>query len=310
VGAKTPFWTGDGLGRPYSMGVRFGSFLSELSEKAGTAQFLKWITLYAPIDETGADNLEQYVIEQKRALGCIPTEKKIIVEYFSDETGQTKAVVHSMFGGRVNGALAIVLEHELSKKLHCQVEASYNDDGVLIGIMGYEGFPQNIMAAIDIDRVEDTLIEELPQTPLFSMTFRYNAARALMMGTQRKGKRTQLWAQRLRAMEVMGVAEKYKDHPLIVETFRECMETVLDVPDLLEVLGGIASGKIQVLEKITSHPSPFTSELLFKFMGVMMYEGQMPNPRKPENKIVSSREALNLRYKGVYKNKDIDIKAV
>lgn len=299
VGAKTPFWTGDGLGRPYQLGLSYGKFLAELSKKAGTDGFLPWIMSCVPVDETGAYNIENYIIEQKEALGCLPTDKRIVVEYFSDEVGEKRIVIHSPFGGRVNGGLAIILESELSKALHSQVQSSYNDDGVLIGIMGCDGYPQNILSVLVPENIEDILIDRLPETPLFSMTFRYNAARALMMGMRRQSKRTQLWAQRLRAMEAMQIAEKYRDHPLIVETFRECMETILDVPDLIDVANRIKSGDIQVVERVTTHPSPFTSELLFKFMGVMMYEGQMPDPKNLKGRIISKRDALNLNYNAI-----------
>lgn len=305
MGAKTPFWTGEGLGRPYQLGRTYGSFLDELSKKAGTGGYLQWIMSNTPVDEVGAKNLENYVLEQKAALGCLPGQNRIIVEYFSDEVGDCRIVVHSSFGGRVNAGLKILLEHYLSGALHSQVESSHNDDGILINILGYHEYPKNIFSLVSPDNVEDVLIETLPETPLFAITFRYNAARALMMGQKRYGRRTQLWAQRIRALEVMQVAEKNADHPLIVETFRECMEMVLDVPSLIKVLKDIKSGKIQIIEKATSHPSPFTRELLFNFMGVMMYEGQIPNPQKPSGRIVSQRSSLNLNFKDLSSLPDV-----
>lgn len=310
TGAKPPFWTGDGLGRPYELGVIFGGFLDEISKKAGTNEYLPWILSHAPIDEIAAKNLEQYIIDQKRCTDCLASNKRIVIEYFSDDVGDCRMVIHSPFGGRVNGGLKIVMEQALGGALHCQVEASHNDDGVLINILGCQENPQNVFSLLSSTNAEDILIERLPTTPLFSMTFRYNAARALMMGARKYGKRTQLWAQRIRAIETLQIAEKYTDHPLIVETFRECMETVLDVPNLVRVLKGIESGEIEVVEKVTSHPSPFTSELLFSFMGVMMYEGQIPDPKKNNRRIISGKEALNSGFTNWSSERLLNIDAV
>lgn len=299
MGAKTPFWTGEGLGRPYQLGLLFGSFLDELSDRAGREGCIEWLTSNTPMDGTAAMNLEKYIIDQKAALGCLAGSKRIVVEHFSDEVGDTRIVLHSPLGGRVNGGLKILLQHALGDTLHCQVEASHSDDGVLVNILGYHEHPKNILSLLSEERVQEILIDDLPTTPLFTMTFRYNAARALMMGQKRYGVRTQLWAQRIKAMEVMQAAEKYTDHPLIVETFRECMEMILDIPNLIKVISGIKSGEIEVVERVTSHPSPFTQELLFNFMGVMMYEGQIPDFKKLGNRIISEPGALNLDYKSV-----------
>jgi ATP-dependent Lhr-like helicase len=296
-GAKTPFWIGEGLGRPYESGLNFGRFLDEISKKAGTAEYLDWITQTAPMDEQGAKNLERYIMDQIEDLGCISNHKRIVVEYFSDDAGERRIVIHSHFGGRVNGALAMVMEEVLGSALHCQVQASNNDDGILINIMGYHEHPSNIFSLIKAEDIEDILINKIPITPLFAMSFRYNASRALMMGVKKFGKRSPLWIQRLRAMELMQITEKYPDHPLIVETFRECMGTILDVPHLVEIFEKITSGEVEVVERITPHPSPFTNELLFNFMGVAMYEGLLPDPRKPDNKLLSGKKVLNLNIK-------------
>jgi Lhr-like helicases len=296
MGAKTPFWTGEGLGRPYEMGIRVGAFLREISEKAGTKDYLPWISSFAPVDEDGGRNLEQYILDQKNADGCLATDKRIVVEYFSDEVGEKRAVIHSPFGGRVNCGIAIALEKVLGDELHCQVQASHSDDGVLINMMGAPSDCRNILSLLSPDNIESIIINRLPETPLFSMGFRYNAARALMMGTKKVGKRSPLWIQRIKALETLQIAERFTNHPLIVETLRECMETVLDVPSLTDVLKRIKCGDIEIFECTTSHPSPFTHELLFNFMGVMMYEGQIPDPRKIRDDVLSGRGALHLKY--------------
>lgn len=293
-GAKTPFWSGEGLGRPYELGLRFGSFLEELSKVVGTNDYMNYIQKSVPLDEIGARNLEQYILDQKKEFGFLSNHKRIVVEYFSDEVGDKRMVIHSHFGGRVNEGLAIIFEQLLSEIMHVQVQCSSNDDGILINLMGAFEAPKNIFSLVKAEEVMDTLIDVLPSTPLFSITFRYNASRALMMGMKKIGKRSPLWAQRVRGMELLQLAERYPDHPLIVETYRECMNTIIDVPHIVEVLEGIKNKEIEVIEVESNNPSPFTSELLFNFMGVAMYEGLLPNPKKQEGRLVTGK--INLSF--------------
>jgi len=296
-GARTPFWKGDGLGRPYSLGLRYGAFLRELSVRAGDEGFGPWLTANAPVDEDGVRNLEEYMVEQKTALGAQSSDRLIVVEYFGDETGDTRIVIHSHFGGRINSALGILLEHGLTKALNCQLELIHSDDGILIHLVGISGHPKNIFSLISSERVEEVLIETLPYTNLFAMTFRYNAGRALMMGAARHGRRNPLWIQRLRGLESLKNAQKYTDHPLVIETFRECLEHIMDVPNLIKVLKDIESGYIDILERIVKKPSPFASELLFGFAGKAMYEEQPARPGNGDSKVISGTEALNLNYR-------------
>lgn len=310
AGAKTPFWTGEGLGRPYELGIRFGKYLSELSKRAGTEEFIVWLQSSIPIDEAGGRNLEQYIIDQRNEIGCISSDSRIVVEYFSDEAGETRIVIHSHFGGRVNEGLAILMEYVLSRALHIQAQSSSSDDGILINLMGCTEYPRNIFSLIKPEEISNILVDILPGTPLFSITFRHNASRALMMGTKKFGKRSPLWIQRVRAMELLQLAEKHPDHPLIIETYRECMNTILDVPHIIEVVENIASRDIEIVEKVTSHPSPFTAELLFNFMGVAMYEGLLPNPKRSEQKLITGKVILSHDRKSNINKKLIDKQAI
>ncbi len=294
-GAKTPFWKGDGLGRPYALGVRYGRFLRELSHKAEEEGFSDWLRACVPVCEVGALNLQTYILEQQHALGAMSSERLIIVEHFSDEVGDARIVIHSHFGGRVNSGLAILFEQALGEALHCQLEVHHNDDGILIHLIGVAARPKNIFSLLSSAHVKAILIETLPSTNLYAMTFRYNAARALMMGTTRHGRRNPLWIQRLRGLESLKIARKYTDHPLVIETFRECLTYIMDVPNLIRIIQSVEQGEIEIIETATQNPSPFTSELLFGFLGKAMYEEQPAKPTAGEPQLVSEEEAVHLQ---------------
>lgn len=297
-GARSPYWTGEGLGRPYELGQRYGRFLREMTERVKDQGFLAWLREQAPLGEPEAQVLQRYLQEQMQALGgVLAHDRRLVVEHFSDEVGDRRVLIHSPFGGRVHAGLAILLQQAVSLAGECQVEVAHNDDGVLLNILGGVNPPQQLFGLLSAETAEDQLLQLLPGTAMFSIAFRHNLARALMLGGKRHGQRSPLWIQRMRALEALQLAEHYADHPLIVETYRECLESVLDVPGLLDLLRRVERGEILVDERQTAQPSPFSRDLLFQFSWVPMYEGVMPKPQRPERVPLSAGERLRLRQK-------------
>ena len=118
-----------------------------------------------------------------------------------------------------------------------------------------------------------------------------------MMGVRKYGQRLPLWIQRLRSVDALESAQKYMDHPLIIETMRECLENIFDIPNTISVLKDIEAGKIKVFEKKTWYPSPFASEILFQFQQEFLYMEKAPHPGNNDYPSISGPEALNLSYR-------------
>ena len=86
---------------------------------------------------------------------------------------------------------------------------------------------------IDPDEIEELVVGEVGgRRALFGARFRENAARALLIPRRRPGERTPLWQQRLKAQSLLQVARKYGSFPIILETYRECLQDVFDLPAL------------------------------------------------------------------------------
>lgn len=297
-GARSPYWTGEGLGRPYELGQRYGAFLREMAERVQDAGFAAWLKQQAPLGEAEALVLQRYLQEQIRALGgVLAHDRRLVVEHFSDDVGDRRVLIHSPFGGRVHAGLAMLLQQAVAEQSECQVEVAHNDDGVLLNILGGVNPPERLFSLLSPETAEEQLFQILPGTSMFSIAFRHNLARALMLGGKRHGQRSPLWIQRMRALEALQLAEHYADHPLVVETYRECLSSALDVPALLDLLRRVQQGEIVVDERWTEHPSPFSRDLLFQFSWVPMYEGVMPKPQRPERVPLSASERLRLRQK-------------
>lgn len=156
--------------------------------------------------------------------------------YTSSSDTDRKIVIHAHFGGRVNSVLAILFQHSLDNIVRCKAYTSYTDDAVLIHFYGLSDELSDVFSLVSSKNVEQVLIKMLPNTSRFSLTFRYNAYRALMMGIRKTGQRLPLWIQRLRSVDALENAQKYIDHPLIIETMRECLEYIFDIPNTIRVL--------------------------------------------------------------------------
>ncbi|MDR0446131.1 MAG: DEAD/DEAH box helicase [Oscillospiraceae bacterium] len=267
TGAMTPFWKGEAVGRELETGLRFGELLRSLSLSADLEGDIKKLGA----DDDSARRAAEHIKNQIESTGLIPDDRTIIAEHFTDETGVGQLMLHSVFGGRVNAPLALLARAAAEKMTGMDIGEFNDDDGFLLFPFSDGSLPEDVLRAIDIDSAEAYLRTVLPETPLFSMAFRYNAARALMMGVKTKG-RTPLWVQRLRAAETLTAIVRNERHPLIRETTRECFEDYWDVVGAMKILRAIQSGEIHVREVYTDYPSPFSLPLRRAAEAGFMYD--------------------------------------
>ena len=128
----------------------------------------------------------------------------------------------------------------------------------------------------DADEIEPIVTAEVGGSALFASRFRECAARALLLPRRHPGKRSPLWHQRQRAAQLLDVARKYPDFPIVLEAVRECLQDVYDVPALTELMHRVAQRRLRIVEVETTTPSPFAASLLFGYVGAFMYEGDSP----------------------------------
>lgn len=297
TGATAPFWKGDGIGMPYEQAVAFGKSLQEMMTQVENDTFMEAALRSTLLDETGALNVRNYLQDQVEATGALSNDRRVVVEYTSANENDNKIVIHAHFGGRVNSVLSILFQEALDKNIRCRAHTSHTNDAVLIHLYGYFDELSDIFSLVSPKNVEQILISALPRTSRFALTFRYNAYRALMMGIRKHGQRLPLWVQRLRSVDALENAQRYMDHPLIIETMRECLEDIFDIPNTIRVLKDIEQGRIEVVEKKTWFPSPFASEILFQFEQEFLYMEKAPHPGQNEYPAISGVESLNLTYK-------------
>jgi ATP-dependent Lhr-like helicase len=273
INPRAPFWKGGILFRDYSTSRKIGRFRRSLLDQMGRGRAESWLMQKCSADENTAHNLVQYFDRQRKRGRSLATDRQVIAEITIDGGGNPLLVLHAPFGARVNGAWAIAMSAALEQHYQTQFQYSFDDDGMLIRLPDTtEPPPLEKLFAISPSQVEAYLMKSLPQSPIFVVHFRYNAARSLMLPRSHPGKRIPLWLQRLRASDLLQATAKYQDFPVIIETYRECLQDVFDLAGLKRIIADIEKGRIGCQFVNTSNPSPMAAGLLFKFESVYLYE--------------------------------------
>ena len=278
--ARMPFWKGDAPGRPLELGRALGAFVRELSSAGSDAARNR--VEAAGLDAWAADNLLSYLREQHEAAGYVPDDRTVVVERFRDELGDWRMVVHSPFGAQVNGPWALAIGARLRERRGVEAQVASADDGIVLRLPdaldpdGAEVLPTAEDVLLDPDEVEQLVLAEVGGSALFASRFRECAARSLLLPRRDPRRRTPLWQQRQRSAQLLTVASKYEQFPVVLEAMRECLQDVYDLAGLRELMSEVRSRRVRVVEVATPSPSPFARSLLFGYVGMFLYELDAP----------------------------------
>lgn len=269
-GARLPFWKGEIKGRDKETGILFGRFLRELQEAEERGK-MDGVLSGMGLDDPAVKLVSEYLKRQLAQTGALPDDKTIIAEHFTDQSGNSQIMFHSVFGRRINAPLALLAAQYIKEEEGIEAGCVDEEDGFLIYSYGDKTLPERVLERIVPERAESVMEILLPSTPLFNMAFRYNCGRALMMGVRGKS-RQPLWMQRLRSAEMLEQVVREKEHPLIRETRRECMQQLWDAAGVIDILYRIRSGEIAIREIYTETPSPMSLPLQWAQEAAVMYD--------------------------------------
>lgn len=305
---RLPFWHGDGLGRPAELGAALGEFVrtvgqrrvSELDGATGTRKAVRRkssasrtgsaetgtgpahdgvasVLRSAGLDDNATANLLTLLDDQRTATGHLPTDRTLVVERFRDELGDWRLVLHSPYGLPVHAAWALAIGARLRERFGVDAATNASDDGIVVRLPDTTDDPPGAeLFVFESDEIDDIVTEQVGGSALFASRFRECAARALLLPRRDPGKRAPLWQQRQRSAQLLDVARKFPEFPILLETVRECLRDVYDLPSLRELLGRIARRQVRLVEVETATPSPFANALLFNYIGQFLYDGDSP----------------------------------
>ncbi|MFT0848285.1 DEAD/DEAH box helicase [Actinomycetaceae bacterium L2_0104] len=276
---KMPFWHGDRASRPAELGLAIGAFVGELDRAVHLSDTSKETDRLRAngLDANAVTNLFSYLALQREATGVVPNDREFVVERVKDEVGDWQVLLESPLGMSVHEPWALAVGARLRERYgtNCQISAS--NDGIIIRFPDIEGEPPGAdVFLFDPADLVEIVQREVTGSALFAARFRECAARALLLGGHRPGKRAPLWQQRHRAARLLEVAGNYTDFPIVAEASRECLHDVYDLPTLVEVCRSLGSGKMRLHQITTPRPSPFALSMLLSSVGEFLYQGDLP----------------------------------
>src|SRR5256884_1796546 len=291
VPGAVPFWKGEGVGRPYELGEAVGAVTRELAALPDGKAKAKLREEHS-LDERAAQNLLQFLSEQAAATGALPSDRTILVERFRDEIGDWRFCILTPFGARVHAPWGLALAARIRESLGLDANAIWSDDGIAIHLPDADAAPPSDLVLIDPEEIEELVVNEVGVSALFGARFRENAARSLLIPRRRPDQRTPLWQQRLKAQSLLQVARKYPAFPVILETYRECLQDVFDLPSLKRLLQGLRTRQLDLVDVETPSASPYSASLLFDYVATYMYEDDTPPAERRAQALSLDRDLL------------------
>jgi len=272
---KMPFWKGDGPGRPLEFGRRIGAMVRELRGLPKPAALTRLVAEH-DLDPGAAENLMQFLADQEAATGAVPDDRTVVIERCRDELGDWRVCVLTPFGSRIHIPWAMAVSARIRAAGGPEVETLWGDDGFVLRFPDTDEPPDPDWFLVESADAMQLVLRQLGTTALFAGRFREAAGRALLLPRRRADARSPLWQLRKRSYDLLRVAARYPSFPLLLETYRECLRDVFDMPALIETLRAVEQRQLRVHVVETRTPSPFASSLLFSYVANFLYDGDAP----------------------------------
>ena len=317
---RMPFWRGDFPWRPLDLSYTLASFRAEVArrvrphidDETAPDEVVTWLTSNYLVDEAGARQIIDYVRRQLRWSGDISSDKTVIVETYQDSIGDLRIVVHSPFGGKINGPWSVAISRELLRRKKVEPEVQVSDDGFMFRLpQSDDPSTAEFIAEMTSADAKENILDGMIESPLFGAVFRQNAYRALLLPSPGHFRRTPFWLQRLRSKDLLSIAKSFPDFPIVLETYRDALEDFMDMPGLERVLDGVQSGEIEMKFVDSDVPSPVARALDYNFKGFWMYQWDTPKAERGLQALNIDLESLSQLFRnpeaaGLLKSEAID----
>jgi len=285
-----PFWRGEAPARTQELSAHVADLRKEISDRLhnifpvgisqsqpAVAETVAWLKEECGLDDSGAEQAIEYVLQGRAVLGDVPTQDTIIAERFFDEGGGMQLIIHAPFGGRINKAWGLALRKRFCRSFNFELQAAATDNGLNIALAEQHSFPlADVFHFLNADTVQPVLEQAALASPIFGTRWRWDANRALALLRFQSGKKVPPQIQRMRSDDLLAsvfpdVAAcqenivgdiQIPDHPLVKEVMKDVLTEAMDIDGLRSLLRGIQEGRIRCLAVDTPVPSQFSHEIL------------------------------------------------
>ncbi|HIM56775.1 MAG TPA: ATP-dependent helicase, partial [Candidatus Latescibacteria bacterium] len=269
-----PFWKGEGSNRDFHFSDAIGRFLEDAEADLETDEFRQRLLTGHHMEAVAADKLLAFLRRQREATGRpLPHRHHILVEKVSSGPAGhmgSQVILHTFWGGRVNQPYSLALDAAWEERFHSRLEVYTANDCIII-VMPDDTAADEILSLVHSGRVEELLRTRLEASGFFGARFRECAQRALLLTRRSMTERMPLWLSRLRSQKLLDAIMRYEDFPILVESWRACLQDEFDMPALRQVLSELEAGTIEWSEARTTRPSPFAQAVAFGQVNNCMY---------------------------------------
>jgi ATP-dependent helicase Lhr and Lhr-like helicase len=290
-----PFWLGEAPGRTAELSRSVSRLRLDVERRMETRPKLNkangsgseptdnrqdladWLATETGLSDSGATQLADYFGATFRTLGVIPSQEKLVLERFFDESGGMQLVIHSPFGIRLNRAWGLALRKRFCRSFNFELQAAATDDAIVLSLGTQHSFPlADVFRYLNSRMVRDLLTQALLDAPMFGIRWRWNATRALALPRQRGGHKVPAPLQRMESENLLAAIfpdqlacleniagdREIPEHPLVQQTIDDCLVEAMDIDGLINLLKRIEDGSVQCIARDLPEPSPFAHEIL------------------------------------------------
>src|SRR5271168_4372350 len=287
---NVPFWRGEAPARTEELSAHIGTLREKISEmlphtspvgfsatQPEVAAAVAWLKEECGLDDSGAEQAIEYILQGRAVLGAVPTQTTVIAERFFDEGGGMQLVIHAPFGGRINKAWGLALRKRFCRGFNFELQAAATDNGLNIALAEQHSFPLgDVFSFLQAATVKEVLSQAALDSPIFATRWRWDANRALALLRFQNGKKVPPQIQRMRSDDLLASVfpdaaacfeniegeRQIPDHPLVGEVMKDVLTEAMDVEGLKTLLRGMADGRIRCIAVDTPVPSQFSHEIL------------------------------------------------
>jgi ATP-dependent Lhr-like helicase len=275
-----PFWLGEAPGRSDELSFGVSRLRQEVADRIageGAAAARAWLEREVGLGDDATSQLVAYLGRALVALGAMPTQERIVLERFFDESGGMQLIVHTPFGSRLNRAWGLALRKRFCRRFNFELQAAATEDAIVLSLSTSHSFPlEEVARYLHSATALDVLVQAVLDAPLFGVRWRWNATTALALPRFSGGRKVAPQLQRMKSEDLLAAVfpdqvacaenltgeREIPEHPLVAQTLSDCLEEAMDAPGWLRLLQRMEAGEVEVLARDLPAPSPFAAEAL------------------------------------------------
>ena len=276
-----PFWLGEAPARSDELSKAVSDLRAEVDRRldgpVAVPPAVEWLMADSGLGRDGAEQAVSYLAEGRQALGVVPTQDTLVLERFFDESGGMQLVLHAPFGSRINRAWGLALRKRFCRQFNFELQAAATEEALMLSLGPQHSFPlSDVFRYLHPETTRDVLIQVFLDAPVFKTRWRWNTTISLAVPRARGSRKVAPPIQRMLADDLMAAVfpdaaaclenipgdREIPDHPLVVQTVRDCLEEAMDFAGLRAVLERIHRGDLRLVARDTPEPSLFAHEIL------------------------------------------------